>query len=122
MQPDTIVRLRSMTKPITSVAVMLLYEQGMFQLYDHVSKYIPEFKDVTVLSKATPSGPERVEPEREMTILDLLRHTSGLTTVWDPAVGDVYRQANLEGEQPAGVGAEAYSAAAGCSAWYPLDI
>src|SRR5260221_3027202 len=44
MQSDTIFRLYSMTKPITSVAIMMLYEQGFFQLDDSISKYIPEFK------------------------------------------------------------------------------
>src|SRR5450759_1600515 len=92
MQPDTIFRLYSMTKPITSVAVMMLYEEGHFQLYDSVSKYIPEFKGVKVFVKATPSGVELVEPEREMTIQDLLRHTSGITYDFldQTAVGDLY--------------------------------
>jgi CubicO group peptidase (beta-lactamase class C family) len=95
MQSDTIFRLYSMTKPITSVAVMMLYEEGIFQLYDNVSKYIPEFKGIKVFSKATPSGLELVEPEREMTIQDLLRHTSGLTYDFldQTAVGALYRQA-----------------------------
>jgi len=98
MQSDTIFRLYSMTKPITSVAVMMLYEQGSFQLYDNVSQCIPEFKGVQVFRKATSSGLELVEPEREMTIQDLLRHTSGLTYDFldQTAVGDLYRQAGFE--------------------------
>ncbi len=97
MRPDTIFRLYSMTKPITSVAVMLLYEEGLFQLYDPVSKYIPEFKGVKVFGKATPSGMELVEPEREMTIQDLLCHTSGLTYDFldQTPVNELYRQADL---------------------------
>jgi len=78
MQPDTIFRIHSMTKPITSVAVMMLYEQGDFQLEDPVSRFIPEFKDVRVFVNATESGLELAEPEREVTIQDLLTHTSGL--------------------------------------------
>jgi CubicO group peptidase (beta-lactamase class C family) len=97
MQPDTIFRLYSMTKPITSVAVMMLYEEGHFQLYDSVSKYIPEFKGVKVFVKATPSGVELVEPEREMTLQDLLRHTSGITYDFldQTAVGDLYRHSDM---------------------------
>ncbi|HLY28251.1 MAG TPA: serine hydrolase domain-containing protein, partial [Aggregatilineales bacterium] len=97
MQADTIFRLYSMTKPITSVAVMMLYEEGRFQLHDAVSKYIPEFKDVKVFSKATLTGLELVEPEREMTIQDLLRHTSGITYDFldQTVIGDLYRQADL---------------------------
>ena len=97
MQPDTIFRLHSMTKPVTSVAVMMLYEAGHFQLYDNVSKYIPEFKGVKVFSKMTPSGMELVEPEREITVQDLLRHTSGITYDFldQTAVGDLYRQADI---------------------------
>ena len=58
MQPDTIFRICSMTKPITSVAVMMLYEQGYFALEDPISKYLPEFKNPRVLVK-TATGFER---------------------------------------------------------------
>jgi CubicO group peptidase (beta-lactamase class C family) len=78
MQSDTIFRIHSMTKPITSVAVMMLYEQGDFQLKDPVSRFIPGFKDLRVFVKATESGLELAEPEREVTMQDLLTHTSGL--------------------------------------------
>lgn len=78
MHSDTIFRILSMTKPITSVAVMMLYEQGDFQLKDPVSRFIPGFKDVRVFVNATESGLELAELEREVTIQDLLIHTSGL--------------------------------------------
>ena len=78
MQPDTIFRIHSMTKPITSVAVMMLYEHEDFQLQDPVSRFIPGFKDVRVFVNATGSGLELAKPEREVTIEDLLTHTSGL--------------------------------------------
>ena len=78
MHPDTIFRIYSMTKPITSVAMMMLYEQGDFQLKDPVSRFIPGFKDVQVFVNATESGLELAEPERAVTIQDLLTHTSGL--------------------------------------------
>jgi CubicO group peptidase (beta-lactamase class C family) len=66
-----------MTKPITAVAVMMLHEEGRFRLSDPVSKYLPEFQRVTVFQSGE-SGPTR-PPSREMTIEDLLLHTSGLS-------------------------------------------
>jgi CubicO group peptidase (beta-lactamase class C family) len=75
MQKDTIVRIFSMTKPITTVAAMMLNEEGKFQLDDPVSKYLPELKDLRVYV-----GPGKTEPaRREITIRDLMRHTSGFT-------------------------------------------
>ena len=74
MTDASMFRIYSMTKPITAVAVMMLHEEGRFRLNDPVSKYLPEFKDVTV---AVPgSAPRR--PAREITVEDLLLHTSGL--------------------------------------------
>lgn len=83
MRKDTIFRLYSMTKPITSVALMILYEEGHFRMKDPVADYLPEFKDVKVaVEKEDPETGEKtieeVAPERPMTIRDLLRHTSGL--------------------------------------------
>lgn len=81
MRQDTIFRVVSMTKPLTSVAVMLLYEQGKLLLSDPVSKYIPEFKDPKVLELAPPGSESEyklVPAKREITIRDLLAHTSGL--------------------------------------------
>jgi len=74
----TIFRIYSMTKPITSVAMMMLYEGGDFQLKDPVSTFIPSFKDVRVFLNTTESGLELAELEREITLQDLLTHTSGL--------------------------------------------
>ena len=72
MTPDAIFALASMTKPMASVAAMMLYEEGRLLLNDPVSKYLPAMGKMQV-------GVERVPVEREMTIQDLLRHTSGLT-------------------------------------------
>jgi CubicO group peptidase (beta-lactamase class C family) len=72
---DTIFRIYSMTKPITSVALMMLYERALFHLTDPVSKFIPEFKKVKVFV----SEGELADLEREITIQDLLRHTAGLS-------------------------------------------
>jgi CubicO group peptidase (beta-lactamase class C family) len=72
MTPDSIFRIASMTKPIVTVAALSLYEEGRLLPSDPVSKYIPAFKN-------QPVGLERAPAEREMTIQDLMRHTSGLT-------------------------------------------
>ena len=72
MQLDAIFRIASMTKPLTSVAAMILAEEGKLQIAAPVAEYLPEFANRTV-------GPERVPAKRTMTVQDLLRHTSGLT-------------------------------------------
>src|SRR5690606_3056943 len=71
-------RIYSMTKPIVSVGLMQLYEEGLFQIDDPVSKYIPSFKGQKVFIAGTSEAPILREPEREMTIRDVLGHTSGL--------------------------------------------
>src|SRR5262249_39191130 len=76
MQPDAIFRFYSMTKPITTTAAMILCEEGRFQLDEPVSKYLPDFRPTRV---HTGKGNETVEIKREVTIRDLMRHTSGLT-------------------------------------------
>ncbi|KPK84998.1 MAG: hypothetical protein AMS27_08540 [Bacteroides sp. SM23_62_1] len=79
MQPDDIFRIASMTKALTSVAVMMLYEEGHFLLDDPVSKYIPEFKKPQVLIKLNPDTTYIARPAvREITIRHLLTHTSGI--------------------------------------------
>jgi CubicO group peptidase (beta-lactamase class C family) len=76
MRPDAIFRIYSMTKPITTVAALLLVEEGKCKLDDPVSQYLPEFKGLRVFRD---KEGETVETRREMTIRDLMRHTSGLT-------------------------------------------
>ncbi len=77
MAEDTVVRIYSMTKPLTSVAVMMLYEEGRFQLDTPVSRFLPEFAEMRVASGEDPA--RTVAAERPITIRDLLTHTSGLT-------------------------------------------
>ncbi len=78
---DTLVQVYSMTKPITGVALMTLYDQGRFRLDDPVVKYIPEFTDMKVYAGSDATGAPVLEtPRRAMTILDLMRHTSGLSS------------------------------------------
>jgi CubicO group peptidase (beta-lactamase class C family) len=83
MTRDAIFRIASMTKPVTSVAAMMLVEEGKLSLSDPVSKYLPEFKDVKVgVEKKGAAGKVDLAfepPQREMTVHDLMRHTSGLT-------------------------------------------
>jgi CubicO group peptidase (beta-lactamase class C family) len=84
MRSDSIFRLASMTKPITSVAVMMLLEEGRFQLKDPVSKFLPEFKNAKVLVSNAPGtsreGLRLIPAEREITIQHLLTHTAGLAS------------------------------------------
>ena len=79
VQRDTIFRIYSMSKPITSVALMTLYEKGLFQLDDPVSEYIPQFKNLEVFASGVYGNFETTPVAREMTIRDLLSHQSGLT-------------------------------------------
>ncbi|MBW2052091.1 MAG: beta-lactamase family protein [Deltaproteobacteria bacterium] len=79
MDRDTIFRIYSMTKPITSVALMMLYEQGLFQLNDPVHKYIPEWKNLRVYGAGNYPAFLTSRPKRPMTIRDLMTHMSGLT-------------------------------------------
>jgi CubicO group peptidase (beta-lactamase class C family) len=100
MSPDTIFRLYSMSKPITSVAAMMLVDDGRLRLDDPVSKYIPAFADVKVGVEDRDDGKPALVQEplnRPITIEDLLRHTSGLTYGFygDSAVRKLYAQADL---------------------------
>ena len=79
MRDDTIFRIYSMTKPITSVAFMMLVEQGLVALDEPVHKYIPEWKNLGVFQAGTAPAFVTRPPARPMQIVDLLRHTSGLT-------------------------------------------
>jgi len=98
MQPDAIFRIASMTKPVTSVAAMILYEEGYFQLDDPVADYIPEFRNLKVFSSIDKEVIHTVDPVRPMTIRDLLTHTSGLSGVGaDSPVDSIYAVADLSG-------------------------
>jgi CubicO group peptidase (beta-lactamase class C family) len=95
MRPDAMFRICSMTKPITSVAVMMLYEEGKFLLDDPVSKYLPEFKNAKVRVKPAKGEPYSIPATKEITIRDLLRHTSGITYNWNEELGPMYEKANV---------------------------
>jgi CubicO group peptidase (beta-lactamase class C family) len=93
MRTDAIFRIASMTKPITTVALMMLWEEGKFQLRDPVSKFIPEFTDQKVSTTADASGKtgKLVDIKREATIRDMLTHTAGLANNYI-GNGEYYRQ------------------------------
>jgi CubicO group peptidase (beta-lactamase class C family) len=95
MPADAMFRICSMTKPIASVAVMMLYEEGKFLLDDPVSKYLPEFKSPRVLVKPAKGEPYSIPATKEITIRDLLRHTSGITYQWNDDLGPMYEKANV---------------------------
>jgi len=98
VQPDTIFRFYSMTKPIVSVGLMMLYEEGLFQLEDPASKFIPELKNLKVITGGTREDFQTRDPSREMTVRDLLMHTSGLIGRDSPTtVGSLYRRAGIKG-------------------------
>lgn len=95
MQTDTIFRICSMSKPLTTLAVMMLYEEGRFQLDDPISKYIPEFKNPRVLVTPVDEKPYTIPATKEITIRNLLTHTSGLTYMWNPHLGPIYKAAGV---------------------------
>ena len=104
VKEDTIFRIYSMSKPITSVAAMSLYERGVFQLDNPVSAFIPELKGLEVFQAGDRDHYRTVPAEREMTIRDLLTHTSGLTYGFMNIhpVDAMYRARGVEGSRSKG--------------------
>jgi CubicO group peptidase (beta-lactamase class C family) len=99
MKTDAIFRIASMSKAVTTTAVMMLYEEGKLMLHDPVSKYIPEFKNSMVAVTAPEGSVEKfttVKAKRPIQIRDLLTHCAGLTYGTGPAA-DVYKQAKITG-------------------------
>ena len=94
MRDDAIFRIYSMTKPIVGVALMTLYEEGKFSLRDPVKEHIPELGGLEVLK-----GDKLVEADREMTVQDLMRHTSGMTygLFGESRADEMYMDANVLG-------------------------
>lgn len=107
MTEDTIFRIYSMTKPIASVGLMMLYEQGLFQLDDPVGAYLPELADLPVLAGGTVDAVQTRPAARSMTVRDVLMHTSGLGSASAPSVlSDLYRRAGIRGSVSEGTLAE----------------
>ncbi|MBS0373061.1 MAG: beta-lactamase family protein [Proteobacteria bacterium] len=98
MRADALFRLQSMTKPVTSVALLTLYEQGRFRLSDPVAKYLPAFAHMKVLrNPEAPDAPLYDETTQPITIEDVLRHTAGFSYGYfgDTAIDRAYRAAGL---------------------------
>lgn len=98
MQADAIFRIYSMTKPVVSLALMLLHDEGRCQLFDPVSRYIPAFGKTKVYSHVSDRQPHYAAQDPPMSIFHLLTHTAGLTyggDLWHP-VDQQYRQAAQE--------------------------
>lgn len=95
MDRNTIVRIFSMTKPVTGVALMTLYEKGLFQLDDPLEKYLPEYAHMKVFKGVDAKGNPILEPaKRAITIRDLTRHTAGFAGQDVPGLRDLVRKAN----------------------------
>jgi CubicO group peptidase (beta-lactamase class C family) len=98
MRSDAICRFYSMTKPIASVGLMMLYEEGRFQLDDPVAKFIPQLTDMQVFDGGSVDSYRTRAPKRAMTVRDLLMHTSGLVgRDGSTVVGELYRRAGMRG-------------------------
>jgi len=100
MERDTICGIASMSKTVTSAAVMMLHEEGKFELADPIARYIPELKELKVFTGGTMESPQLAKPKRSPTIRDLLTHTSGMVYgsiyAGQPTpVHQLYEQANL---------------------------
>jgi len=98
MKTNSVFRIASMTKPITSVAIMMLFEEGKLALNDPLSKFIPAFRDMKVLTRgAQGTEPTLVPARRQITVRDLLTHRSGLTYGFldNAQVGAAYRDGGV---------------------------
>ncbi len=119
VEADTLWRIYSMTKPVTSVAAMRLWEQGAFELTDEVSRWIPSFADVRVYDRGSAAKPFLVPAVEPVRVWHLLSHTSGLTYgfLGTSVVDAVYRSNGYEWGAPRGV-----DLAAACDAWAAMPL
>src|SRR5437868_11635131 len=116
---DTIFRIYSMTKPVTSVAAMVLYEEGAFELKDPVSRFIPSFADVRVYRQGSSLKPLTEPATEPMRLWHLLTHMSGLTYGFHNMhpVDAMYRNAGFDWSTPPGM-----DLAACCEAWAGMPL
>ncbi len=119
VEPDTMWRLYSMTKPVTSVAAMSLWEEGAFELTDPVSGWIPSFADLRVYEKGSAQRPFTVPAVEPVRVWHLLTHTAGLTYgfLHTSVVDALYRSAGYEWGAPPGA-----DLAAACDGWASLPL
>jgi CubicO group peptidase (beta-lactamase class C family) len=116
---DTLWRIYSMTKPVTTVAAMMLWEDGAFELKDPVERFIPAFADARVYVRGSAQKPFTVPPVEPVRIWHLMTHTSGLTYGFHHthAVDEAYRAAGFEWTTPPGM-----DLAACCERWARLPL
>ena len=119
VESDTLWRIFSMTKPITSVAAMMLYEEGALQLTDPVSTFIPSFANLRVYAGGSDQNPLTVPATEPMRVWHLLTHTSGLTYGFHRVhtVDAIYRAAGFDPGAPKGM-----DLAAACDGWAALPL
>jgi CubicO group peptidase (beta-lactamase class C family) len=119
VDPDTIWRIYSMTKPITSVAALMLFEEGAISLMDPVSKFIPSFGDLRVYRKGMALAPVTAPASEEMLVWHLLTHTAGLTYAFQFAnpVDEAYRLAGFGADLR-----QEYDLAGACDRWAALPL
>jgi CubicO group peptidase (beta-lactamase class C family) len=117
--PDTLWRIYSMTKPITSVAAMMLWERGLFELTDEISRWIPEFADMKVYTRGSALRPYTVPAAEPIRVWHLLTHTAGLTYGFlnNSVVDRLYRDEGYDLYPPADV-----TLADACEVWARLPL
>ncbi|WP_238015321.1 serine hydrolase domain-containing protein [Dactylosporangium sp. AC04546] len=119
VEPDTQWRIYSMTKPVTSVAAMMLWEEGHFELTDPISRWLPEFADARVYQKGSAGAPYTVPAVEPIRVWHLLTHTSGLTYgfLQTSVVDALYRQAGYDIQSRPGT-----DLAQACRDWAKLPL
>ncbi len=119
VEPDTIWRIYSMTKPITSVAAMMLYEEGALSPFEPVAKFIPSFEDLRVYRHGMAAAPVTARAAQPMLVWHLLTHTSGLTYGFQQvnAVDEAYRAAGFFLDPP-----PEHDLASACDVWAGLPL
>jgi CubicO group peptidase (beta-lactamase class C family) len=119
VEPDTLWRIYSMTKPLTSVAAMMLWEEGRLELTDEISRWLPAFADARVFDKGSTLRPYTVPAIEPIRVWHLLTHTAGLTYgfLQTSVVDGLYRAAGYDLHGPTGV-----DLADACDAWARLPL
>jgi CubicO group peptidase (beta-lactamase class C family) len=119
VEPDTLWRIYSMTKPVTSVAAMMLWEEGRFQLTDEISRWLPAFAEARVYDKGSALQPYTVPAIEPIRVWHLLTHTAGLTYgfLQTSVVDAIYRAAGYDLYPKPGV-----DLAAACDTWARLPL
>ena len=94
MQPETMFRIASMTKPVTAIGIMILVDEGKLSVEDLVEKHLPEFRGQMLVANRSQDSMTLKKPSRPITVRDLLTHTSGLTFM-PPGLANTYTKRNL---------------------------